>query len=62
MRAISTEDFWSLHKKNPLDENDKPLPADILRRVKDSDGILNLTKLANLIREQEKKGRPWLSN
>jgi hypothetical protein len=57
MLSVSTDEFWSLHKKDKLDEHDKAIPHDIISKVKDDGGVLNLTKLAAVIRERKKQGK-----
>ncbi len=52
--SITADEFWSFHKKGKLDENDKYIAPEILEKVKDEDGVLNLSKLASFIRERKK--------
>lgn len=46
--------FWSLSKKAKLAESDKPVEQAVLTSIKDDEGYLNLTKLAQYIRQQTK--------
>jgi hypothetical protein len=54
---ITSEEFWSLSKKTKLDEDDKAIAPTIISAVKDDEGILNLSKLARVIRERREQGK-----
>lgn len=49
IETITEEQFWSLYKKEALEEDDYPIPENVRVQVKDKDGTLNIIKLANYI-------------
>ena len=51
MQSITSDQFWSLYKKSPLETYDYQIPERIRKSVKDADGTLNLLKLYGYIRK-----------
>jgi len=62
MINVSAAEFWSLVKKSKLDTNDKFIKQEILDKVKNEDGILNLTKLVLLLKEIKRNGKQGLND
>jgi hypothetical protein len=54
---VTAKEFWSLNKRAKLDKDDAPISEKVLSQVKDEEGVLNLSKLAAVIRERKKNGK-----
>lgn len=55
--SVTSGEFMSLHKKDMLTADDEPVAQDVIARIKDDDGVLNLSKLATVIRERKSQGK-----
>ena len=53
---ISAEEFWALHRREQQQPN-KIISETVLSQVKDEEGVLNLSKLSDIIQERVRQGK-----